>query len=127
MPRPKQDISLPYKHYRLVTSDGKALERQDKHPFCMSRVYYSRDERPQEAWAEDSGACYRWRQSSSEIKLIALKASQTELINIEMLKLSLLSYPGAKLIFQPWSNLVIVCLVELPEKLQDSLLRKAKI
>lgn len=75
VPRPKQEISVPYKHYRLVTADGRALERQDKHPFCMSRVYYAKDERPQEAWAEDSDGSYRWRQSSSEIKLIALKAS----------------------------------------------------
>ena len=71
--RPKMEISLPYKDYKLVTSDGRALDRRDKHPFCMSRVYYSRDERPEEDWAEDSAGNYRWRQSSSEIKLIALK------------------------------------------------------
>lgn len=67
------EIALPYKHYKLVTADGRGLERRDKHPFCMSRVYYTRDERPEEVWAEDSEGNYRWRQSSSEIKLIALR------------------------------------------------------
>jgi len=73
MARPKLDMALPYKQYRLVTSEGRGVERQDKHPFCMSRVYYSKAERPEEVWAQDSDSCYRWRQTSSELKVIALK------------------------------------------------------
>ena len=73
--RPKLALALPYKQYRLVTSEGRGVERQDKHPFCMSRVYYSKAERPDEVWAEDSDGCYRWRQTSSEIKIIALKVT----------------------------------------------------
>ena len=34
--------------YRLVRADGTALERADKHPFCMSRVYYDAAEKPEE-------------------------------------------------------------------------------
>ena len=75
MARPKLELALPYKRYRLVTSEGLGVERQDKHPFCMSRVYYSKAERPDEVWAEDSDGCYRWRQTSSEIKIIALKVT----------------------------------------------------
>ena len=67
------EISLPYKDYKLVSADGRGVERRDKHPFCMSRVYYSRDERPDEVWAEDTAGSFRWRQSSSEVKIIALK------------------------------------------------------
>lgn len=64
---------MPYKYYQLVTAEGRLVERQDKHPFCMSRVYYNRTERPGEVWAEDADASYRWRQSGSEVKVIALK------------------------------------------------------
>ena len=49
------------------------MERVDKHPFCMSRVYYDRTECPDEVWAEDADQTYRWRQTSSEVKIIALK------------------------------------------------------
>jgi hypothetical protein len=75
MARPKLEMTLPYKQYRLVTSEGRGVERQDKHPFCMSRVYYNKSERPEEVWAEDSDRTYRWRQTSSEIKIVALKVS----------------------------------------------------
>ena len=37
--------------YRLVHADGTLLERQDKHPFAMSRVYYDASEKPEEASA----------------------------------------------------------------------------
>ena len=35
--RPKLEMELPYKMYRLVKADGTLCERIDKHPFAMSR------------------------------------------------------------------------------------------
>lgn len=34
--------------YKLVYTNGQPVERTDKHPFCMSRVYYDNKERPKE-------------------------------------------------------------------------------
>ena len=39
--RPKLEMVVPYKQYKLVRGDGSAPERTKKHPFCMSRVHYS--------------------------------------------------------------------------------------
>lgn len=66
-------MELPYRMYRLVRGDGGALERPDKHPFCMSRVFYDGVDRPEEAWAQLADGSCRWRQTGSEIKVIALK------------------------------------------------------
>ena len=52
IPRPKMELALPYGAYRLVRTDGSAPERADKHPFCMSRVYYDPCERPEEVGIE---------------------------------------------------------------------------
>lgn len=71
--RPEKQIALPYASYRLCKADGAAVERTDKHPFCMSRVYYDAHEKPQEIWAQMADGSCRWRQSGSEIKVIALK------------------------------------------------------
>ncbi len=46
--RPKMELELPYRMYRLVRSDGSLVERVDKHPFCMSRCYYNPKEKPEE-------------------------------------------------------------------------------
>ena len=46
--RPKLEIELPYKLYKLVRADGSLAERADKHPFCMSRVYSDATEKPEE-------------------------------------------------------------------------------
>ena len=35
--RPKMEMELPYRLYRLTKADGSACERIDKHPFAMSR------------------------------------------------------------------------------------------
>lgn len=71
--RPKLELELPYRMYRLVRGDGGALERPEKHPFCMSRVFYDGVERPEEAWAQLADGSCRWRQTGSEVKVIALK------------------------------------------------------
>ena len=41
VPKPKLEMVVPYKEYKLVRSDGSIPERTKKHPFCMSRVHYS--------------------------------------------------------------------------------------
>eukprot|EP00983_Pelagomonas_calceolata_P005790 191125-Pelagomonas_calceolata.AAC.4 len=49
VPLPKQRgpaKELPYAHYRLVDALGNAVERPQKHPFALSRVYYSANEVP---------------------------------------------------------------------------------
>lgn len=65
-------MELPYKLYRLVRADGSQPERVDKHPFCMSRVYYDATEKPEEVWAELLDGCCRWRQTGSEVKVMVL-------------------------------------------------------
>ena len=42
------ELALPYGAYRLTRADGARVERLDKHPFCMSRVYYDATEKPEE-------------------------------------------------------------------------------
>ena len=71
--RPKTELSVPYRSYRLVDSMGNAVARPEKHAFCMSRVYYDRSEIQQEVWVETADGSCRWRQSGSEIKVIVLK------------------------------------------------------
>ena len=70
---PKMELELPYKMYRLVSATGKAVERVDKHPFCMSRVYYDATEKPEEVWVELADGSCRWRQSGGEVRIIALR------------------------------------------------------
>jgi hypothetical protein len=60
--RPKLEIELPYKLYRLVRADGSLAERADKHPFCMSRVYYDATEKPEEVGAMQHLAGMQQRQ-----------------------------------------------------------------
>lgn len=70
---PKMELELPYKMYKLVTATGKSVERADKHPFCMSRVYYDATEKPEEVWVEIADGSCRWRQSGGEVRIIALR------------------------------------------------------
>ena len=74
---PKQELALPYGTYRMVRTDGRTPERVDKHPFCMSRVFYDAPDRPEEVWAEMADGSCRWRQSGSEVKVIALQVCLT--------------------------------------------------
>lgn len=79
---PKLELELPYRMYRLVAADGTALERPEKHPFCMSRVFYNGVDRPgPEAWAELADGSCRWRQTGSEVKVVALKVRAGLLLN----------------------------------------------
>ena len=55
-PRPKTELVLPYGAYRLTRADGARVERLDKHPFCMSRVYYDATEKPEEVRAGAAAA-----------------------------------------------------------------------
>jgi hypothetical protein len=45
----------------------------DKHPFQLSRVFYAAHERPEEVWAELLDGSCRWRQSASEVAVIATR------------------------------------------------------
>ena len=67
------EVAVPYRLYRLVDARGNQVQRSDKHAFCMSRVYYDRTEIQKEVWVEIADGSCRWRQSGSEIKVIALK------------------------------------------------------
>ncbi len=58
---------------QLVRADGRRVERVDKHPFQLSRVYYNARERPEEVWAGMLDGSCRWRQSASEVAVIALR------------------------------------------------------
>ncbi|QDZ23050.1 CS domain-containing protein [Chloropicon primus] len=71
--RPKTEIELPYKMYKLVLADGSPCERAEKHGFAMSRVYYSKAELPDEVYAQLCDSSLRWRQSSDEVKIILLQ------------------------------------------------------
>ena len=69
-------MDLPYRSYELVAADGSAVERADKHAFCMARVHYSANEDAADVWFQPvgGGTTYRWQQSASEIRvLIELK------------------------------------------------------
>ena len=74
----KTELEVPYKMYRLVTSTGREVERVDKHPFAMSRVYYDANEKTEEeTWVEVADGSCRWRQTAGEVKIIALKVPKT--------------------------------------------------
>lgn len=45
---PKLELEVPYRMYRVTRVDGTVPDRVDKHPFCMSRVYYDASEKPEE-------------------------------------------------------------------------------
>lgn len=72
VPAPALQLELPYSSYRLVRGDGRSVERVDKHPFQLSRVFYDAKERPEEVWVELKDGSCRWRQSASEVAIIAL-------------------------------------------------------
>eukprot|EP00958_Prasinococcus_capsulatus_P018088 scaffold2088_cov399-Prasinococcus_capsulatus_cf.AAC.56 len=71
--RPKMEIELPYKMYKLVKHDGTVTERITKHPFQLSRVYYAQSEQTENVWVETMDHVLRWRQSAGEVKVMALK------------------------------------------------------
>ena len=39
--KPKLEMVVPYREYKLVHGDGSTAARTKKHPFCMSRVHYT--------------------------------------------------------------------------------------
>ena len=69
---PAAQLELPYSSYQLVRADGRAVERVDKHPFQLSRVFYDAKERPELVWAQLRDGSCRWRQSAGEVAIIAL-------------------------------------------------------
>lgn len=96
-PRPKLDMELPYRMYKLVHTDGRPAERVNKHAFSMSRAYYSETELPDPVWAEISDGSCRWRQSTQEVSIICLRVppeltKRDLVVKIEMRSL----YVGSK-------------------------------
>ena len=83
---PKQELALPYGSYCMIKGDGSAPDRADKHPFCMSRVFYDAAERPEELWAQLADGSCRWRQSGSEIKVVALRVRAGLLIEMRIVR-----------------------------------------
>ena len=69
-----QNERITYVHnrsYKRVHADGSAVERLDKHPFCISRVFYSDCEAKNDVWFEpDDVFSYRWQQSASEVRIL---------------------------------------------------------
>ncbi|KFM27326.1 Tetratricopeptide repeat protein 28 [Auxenochlorella protothecoides] len=74
---PKMELEVPYRMYRITRIDGSTVDRVDKHPFCMSRVYYDAAEKPEELWAELADGSCRWRQTGAEVKVCVLKVPHT--------------------------------------------------
>ena len=70
--RPKLDMELPYRMYKLVRFDGAAVERQDRFAFQMSRVYNRASELKERTYVEIMDGSLRWTQSGSEIQIIVL-------------------------------------------------------
>jgi hypothetical protein len=54
----------------LSTSPNTTVERVDKHPFCMSRVYYNSKDKDVDVWVAVDNC--RWKQSSSEVSVQVL-------------------------------------------------------
>ena len=80
-----------FRTYSLVRFDGSPVERVDKHPFCMARVYYN--EKEETVWFQASDGTHRWQQSASEIRILVpnLRARAKEIdviICSESLKIS---------------------------------------
>ena len=68
--RPKTDLELPYRMYRLVRADGAEVERKDKHAFQFSRIHYDRQALDDDVFVQPGDGACRWRQSSSEVVVI---------------------------------------------------------
>jgi len=66
----------PNRMYKLVYADGSTVERVDKHPFCMSRVFYSSKEKGQDVWIQPMDNSCRWKQSASEVSVQVLNVPQ---------------------------------------------------
>jgi len=71
--KPKLEMEVPYRTYSLVYSDGTPVPRKSKHAFALTIVRYDSKCNEKEIWTQLSDGSCRWRQSSSEVKLIALK------------------------------------------------------
>jgi hypothetical protein len=68
--RPKTDLELPYRMYRLVRASGAEVERKDKHAFQFSRIHYDRQAIDEDVFVQPGDGACRWRQSSSEVVVI---------------------------------------------------------
>ena len=66
--RPKKEIDMPHRIYRLVDAHGRTAERKQTGGVAMARVYYDiREREGNEVWVEVADRSVRWRQSASEV------------------------------------------------------------
>jgi len=71
--RPSKAIDLPYQNYKLTHSDGTPVERVEKHAFGMTEIHYDKGHmgrNKENVWVSLMDDSIRWRQSSSEVKVI---------------------------------------------------------
>ena len=71
--RPSKAIDLPYQNYKLTHSDGTPIERVEKHAFGMTEIHYDKGHmgrNKENVWVSLMDDSIRWRQSSSEVKVI---------------------------------------------------------
>ncbi|CAL6276860.1 unnamed protein product [Bathycoccus prasinos] len=71
--RPSKAIDLPYQNYKLTHSDGTPIERMEKHAFGMTEIHYDKGHmgrNKENVWVSLMDDSIRWRQSSSEVKVI---------------------------------------------------------
>lgn len=70
------ELTLPYSAYKLVRADGSAAERVDKHPFCMSRVYYDANERPEEVRVQPYFDCTEPAATPKNLAMVSFLSAQ---------------------------------------------------
>lgn len=71
--RPSKAIDLPYQNYKLTHSYGTPIERVEKHAFGMTEIHYDKGHmgrNKENVWVSLMDDSIRWRQSSSEVKVI---------------------------------------------------------
>jgi tetratricopeptide (TPR) repeat protein len=71
--RPSRAIDLPYQNYKLTNADGTSIERANKHGFAMTEIHYEKGHmgrNKENVWVSMMDDSIRWRQSSSEVKII---------------------------------------------------------
>ena len=71
---PAPRVEVP--SYHVVDGAGRPAGAINRHPFCMSRVFYDAAERPAERWTELADGSCRWRQTAAEVKVQALRVRQ---------------------------------------------------
>lgn len=70
----QETTSLNKIGYDLVLSSGQRAPKKPRHAFGISKLLLDPSQASQEIWAQMHDGSCRWRQTATEIKLLALKA-----------------------------------------------------